>query len=127
MLRKIMTHERDLYFLIPTYRFRDVSATVEQYDEHFRRNHHAPKIIVFDDYNPIASEEYYPLLEQTKTHNDVYYVGLKEKEQFTAHLGRRHSCHFGARVALRFPCHWTTPRAARIGPQTSAYHEGRQE
>jgi hypothetical protein len=74
---------RDLYFVIPTYRLRDVGETVEAYDEHFWRNGHAPKIIVFDDSSPVAQEKYYPLLEQTRTHNDVYYVGPKEKEQFT--------------------------------------------
>jgi hypothetical protein len=82
-------HTRDLFFVIPTYRLRDVGETVEQYDEHFRRNGHAPKIIVFDDSSPVAQEKYYPLLEQTKTYNDVYYVGPKEKEQFTAYLSQR--------------------------------------
>src|SRR5271155_1721486 len=80
---------RDLYFVIPTYRPRDVGETVEAYDEHFWRNGHAPKIIVFDDSSPVAQEKYYPLLERTKTHNPVYYVGPKEKEQFTAYLSRR--------------------------------------
>ena len=31
-------HSRDLYFVIPTYRLRDVGDTVEQYDKHFRQN-----------------------------------------------------------------------------------------
>jgi hypothetical protein len=31
----------DLYFVIPTYRLRDVGETVEQYDEHFWRNGHS--------------------------------------------------------------------------------------
>ena len=80
---------KNLYFVIPTYRLRDVGETVEVYDEHFWRNGHAPKIIVFDDSSPVAQEKYYPLLEQTRTHNDVYYVGPKEKEQFTAYLSHR--------------------------------------
>jgi hypothetical protein len=84
-----MMNARDLYFVIPTYRLRDVGETVEAYDEHFWRNGHAPKIIVFDDSSPVAQEKYYPLLEQTRTHNDVYYVGPKEKEQFTAYLSHR--------------------------------------
>lgn len=79
----------DLYFVIPTYRLRDVGETVEQYDEHFRRNGHAPRMIVFDDSSPSAQEKYYPLLEQTRTHNDLYYVGPKEKDQFVAYLGQR--------------------------------------
>jgi hypothetical protein len=80
---------RDLYFVIPTYRLRDVGETVEAYDEHFWRNGHTPRIIVFDDSSPVAQEKYYPLLEQTRTHNDVYYVGPREKEQFTAYLSQR--------------------------------------
>jgi hypothetical protein len=80
---------RDLYFVIPTYRLRDVGETVEAYDEHFWRNGHAPKIIVFDDSSPSAQEKYYPLLEQTRTHSEVYYVGPREKEQFTTYLSQR--------------------------------------
>jgi hypothetical protein len=80
---------KDLYFVIPTYRLRDVGETVEAYDAHFWRNGHAPKIIVFDDSSPAAQEKYYPLLEQTRTHNDVYYVGPREKEQFTGYLSQR--------------------------------------
>ncbi|MBP3957108.1 hypothetical protein J8F10_17725 [Gemmata sp. G18] len=80
---------RDLYFVIPTYRLRDVGETVEAYDEHFRRNGHSPKIIVFDDSSPAAQEKYYPLLERTRTYNEVFYVGPREKEEFTAYLGKR--------------------------------------
>ena len=81
--------DKDLFFVIPTYRLHDVGETVELYDEHFWRNGHSVKMIVFDDSSPVAQEKYYPLLEQTRTHNDLYYVGPKEKEQFTAHLNRR--------------------------------------
>jgi hypothetical protein len=42
----------DLYFVIPTYRLREVGETVEQYDEHFWRNGHAVRMIVFDDSSP---------------------------------------------------------------------------
>jgi hypothetical protein len=79
----------DLYFVIPTYRLRDVGETVEQYDEHFRRNGHSVRIIVFDDSSPSNQEKYYPLLEQTRTYQDVYYVGPREKEQFITYLNRR--------------------------------------
>ena len=79
----------DLYFVIPTYRLRDVGETVEQYDEHFRRNGHSPTIIVCDDSSLAAQEKYYPLLEQTRTHADLYYVGPREKEQFISYLGGR--------------------------------------
>jgi hypothetical protein len=45
-------HDNELLFVIPTYRLRDVGATIEDYDEHFRRNGHSVKIIVFDDSSP---------------------------------------------------------------------------
>jgi hypothetical protein len=81
--------EPELYFVIPTYRLRDVGETVEQYDEHFRRNGHSVRMIVFDDSSPSSQAKYYPLLEQTKTHNELFYVGPREKEQFLAYLHKR--------------------------------------
>ena len=81
--------EKDLFFVIPTYRLREVGETVEHYDEHFWRNGHSVRMIVFDDSSPANQEKYYPLLEQTKTHNDLYYVGPREKEQFLAYLNQR--------------------------------------
>ena len=81
--------EKDLYFVIPTYRLRDVGETVEQYDEHFWRNGHSVRIIIFDDSSPSAQEKYYPLLEKTRTHNDVHYVGPREKEEFLGYLNGR--------------------------------------
>jgi hypothetical protein len=83
--------EKSLYFVIPTHRLREVGETVEKYDEHFWRNGHAVRMIVFDDSSPANQEKYYGLLEETSTHNDLYYVGPREKEQFLAHLnGRLH-------------------------------------
>jgi hypothetical protein len=79
----------DMTFVIPTYRLRDVGETVEQYDEHFWRNGHSVPILVFDDSSPVAQEKYYPLLEQTSTHNELFYVGPREKEQFLAYLNKR--------------------------------------
>jgi hypothetical protein len=81
--------ENDLFFVIPTYRLRDVGETVEHYDEHFWRNGHSVRIIVFDDSSPVNQEKYFPLLEQTKTHNELYYVGPREKELFLAYLNKR--------------------------------------
>lgn len=75
--------------MIPTCRLRDVGETVERYDEHFRRNGHSVRMIVFDDSSPSSQAKYYPVLEQTKTHNDLYYVGPREKEQFLAYLHKR--------------------------------------
>jgi hypothetical protein len=82
-------NDKELYFVIPTYRLRDVGETVEQYDEHFWRNGHAVRMIVFDDSSPANQEKYFSLLEQTHTHNDLYYVGPREKEQFVAYLNHR--------------------------------------
>jgi hypothetical protein len=81
--------QAELTFVIPTYRLRDVGEAVEQYDENFWRNGHAVPIVVFDDSSRVNEEKYYPLLEKTKTHNDVYYVGPREKEQFLAFLRKR--------------------------------------
>ena len=80
---------RDLTFVVPTYRLRDVGETVEQYDQHFWRNGHSVRIVVFDDSSPANQEKYFPVLEQTHTHNDLFYVGPREKEQFLAYLSGR--------------------------------------
>jgi hypothetical protein len=79
----------DLYFVIPTYRLRDVGETVKHFDEHFWRNGHSPKLIVCDDSSPVAQEKYYPLLEETSTHSELFYVGPREKEQFMSYLSHR--------------------------------------
>ncbi len=84
-----MQDEDDLCFAIPTYPLRDVGETVEQYDEHFWRNGHSPRIFVFDDSTPTNQEKYFPLLGQTKTHQDLFYVGPREKEQFLTYLNSR--------------------------------------
>jgi hypothetical protein len=79
----------ELIFVIPTYRLRDVAETVERYDDNFWRNGHSVKIVVFDDSSIANHEKYFPLLEQTRTVNDVYYVGPREKEQFVTFLTRK--------------------------------------
>src|SRR5664279_3008091 len=76
-------------FVVPTYRLRDVAETIEKYDEHFWSNGHSVKMMVFDDSSLANHEKYYPLLEQTRTVNDVYYVGPREKEQFIAFLNKK--------------------------------------
>jgi hypothetical protein len=81
--------QNEIFFVIPTYRLRDVGETVEQYDEHFWRNGQTVRMIVFDDSTPTTQEKYYPLLEQTRTHNELFYVGPKEKEKFLAYLNLR--------------------------------------
>ena len=46
-------------------------------------------MLVLDDSSPANQEKYYPLLEQTRTHNDLFYVGPKEKAHFLAFLNER--------------------------------------
>ena len=45
--------------------------------------------MVFGDSSPVNQQKYFPLLEQTATHQPVYYVGPREKEQFLAYLNGR--------------------------------------
>lgn len=81
--------DKRLCFVIPTYRLREVSETVAQYDDHFWRNGHSVPIVVFDDSSSVNHQKYFSLLENTPTHNELYYVGPKEKEQFIAYLNQR--------------------------------------
>jgi hypothetical protein len=85
----ISMQEKRLSFVIPTYRLREVGETVAHYDEHFWRNGHSVPIVVFDDSSPANHEKYFSLLEGTATHNELYYVGPKEKEQFIGYLNQR--------------------------------------
>lgn len=80
---------RNVSFVIPTYRLRDVGETVEHYDDHFWRNGQSARMIVFDDSTPTTQEKYFPLLEKTRTHTELLYVGPKEKEQFISYLNSR--------------------------------------
>ena len=76
-------------FAIPTNRLRDVAETVEIYDRHFWSNGHSVKIMIFDDSTVANHEKYYAKLEQTKTVNDLYYIGPHEKEAFIRFLNRK--------------------------------------
>jgi hypothetical protein len=76
-------------FVVPTYRLRDVAETMEVYDEHFWSNGHSVKMMVFDDSSLANHEKYFHRLEQTKTVNDLYYVGPREKEQFLSFLNKK--------------------------------------
>ena len=83
---KVMQHHcqclsDELSFVIPTYRLRDVGKTVEEYDQHFWQHGHSVRLMVFDDSAPAAQEKYYPFLGNTRTHQSVYYVGPREKDQ----------------------------------------------
>jgi hypothetical protein len=79
----------DILFAIPTYRLRDVAATVEAYDSNFWSNGHIAKLMIFDDSSLPNHEKYYKLIEQTHTANELYYVGPREKESFIDLLNRR--------------------------------------
>ena len=74
----------------PTYRLRDVNETVESYDRHFWKNGHSVRIVVFDDSISANQEKYFPLREKTHPHNELYYVGPREKEQFLNYLNGQH-------------------------------------
>ena len=76
-------------FTIPTYRLRDVGATIEAYDQHFHRNGHRLDLVVIDDSSTVNQQKYFPLLERTQTHNPLYYVGPKEKEHVLSLLFAR--------------------------------------
>jgi hypothetical protein len=76
-------------FVVPTYRLRDVGATIEAYDEHFWSNGHSVEMMVFDDSSLANHEKYFGRLEDTKTVNDLYYVGPREKEQFLSFLNKK--------------------------------------
>jgi hypothetical protein len=69
-------------FAVPTYRLRDVGETIERYDENFWRNGHAVPLVVFDDSSQATHEKYFATLEATRTHNDVFYVGPRQKAEF---------------------------------------------
>jgi len=66
-----------------------VGATIHEYDEHFWRNGHPLKMIVFDDSTQANVEKYLPSFEQTKTKSELHYVGPREKEQFIAYVNSR--------------------------------------
>jgi len=76
-------------FVVPSYRLRDVGATIEAYDEHFWSNGHSVKMMVFDDSSLPNHEKYFNRLANTKTVNDVFYVGPREKEQFLSFLNKK--------------------------------------
>ncbi len=59
-------------FVIPTYRLRDVTETIETYDEHFWSNGHAVKMIVLDDSSLANHEKYCSRLEHTKMTNELF-------------------------------------------------------
>ena len=81
--------DRNLHFVIPTYRLRDVGETVEAYDDNFRRSGQTAPIVVFDDSSLANHDKYYVALERTRTHNDLFYVGPAEKEQFVSYICKR--------------------------------------
>jgi hypothetical protein len=87
--RSLQMKTAETVFVIPTYRLRDVAETIETYDEHFWSNGHSVKMMVFDDSSLANHEKYFGRLEQTKTVNELYYVGPHEKEQFQSFLNKK--------------------------------------
>src|SRR3984885_5800568 len=82
-------NDPETYFVIPTHRLRDVSETIHDYDEHFWRNGHSPQMIIFDDSTPTNVDKYFSQLEQLKTRCDLFYVGPRQKEEFTTYVNSR--------------------------------------
>jgi hypothetical protein len=82
-------HDPETYFVIPTHRLRDVSETIHEYDEHFWRNGHSPRMIIFDDSTPTNVEKYFSYLDEMKTHSDLCYVGPRQKEEFITYVNSR--------------------------------------
>ncbi len=76
-------------FAIPTYRLRDVAEAIEAYDANFWRNGHTVNLMVFDNSSVANHEKYFPLLENTRTVNELYCVGPREKEEFLGVLNRK--------------------------------------
>jgi hypothetical protein len=83
------TIDTDLHFVIPTYRVRDVGETVEVYHANFRRDGQTAPITIFDDSSVANHNKYHTSLEHTKTHNELFYVGPHEKEQFVQYICHR--------------------------------------
>ncbi len=81
--------EPDLHFVIPTYRLRDVGEAVEAYDANFERSGQTAPIYVFDDSSVANHEKYFATLEETRTHNELWYIGPAEKEQFVSYICKR--------------------------------------
>ncbi|MBL8742484.1 MAG: hypothetical protein JNK04_15350 [Myxococcales bacterium] len=78
-----------LTFVVPTYRLRDVAQTVAEYDEHFYKHGQPIEIVVFDDSTSGAQDRYIQELEQQSTHNEVRYVGVREKAELVARVTDR--------------------------------------
>jgi hypothetical protein len=81
--------EPEPYFVIPTHRLREVGVTIHEYDEHFWRNGHSVKMIVFDDSTQANVDKYLPVFEQTSTRSELFYVGPREKEEFITYENSR--------------------------------------
>ena len=74
----------DLFFVVPTYRLRDVGETIKQYDEHFWRNGQSVRLLVLDDSSPANHEKYHPLLEQTRTIT-TFSMSARKKRRISSH------------------------------------------
>ena len=59
-----------------------MGETIELSDEHFRCNRHSPTLIVGDNISLVPHEKYCRSLKRTTTHNELYSVGSREREEF---------------------------------------------
>ena len=82
-------NEPESYFVVPTHRLRDVSQTIQEYDDHFWRNGHSPQIMVFDDSTPSNVDKYFSQLGELKTRSDLFYIGPQQKEEFLTYVNSR--------------------------------------
>ena len=77
-------NDPDLFFVVPTYRLRDVGETIKQYDEHFWRNGHSVRLLVLDDSSPANHDKYYPLLNKL-TPITTFSMSARKKRRISSH------------------------------------------
>ena len=83
--------EKDLSFVIPTYRLREVGETIEPCDDHFSRNGHSVPMVVFDDSSPANQENYYPLA-RTHSYSQVSCTASARKRKNSSSLISMSAC-----------------------------------
>jgi hypothetical protein len=70
-------------FVVPSYRLRDVGATIEAYDEHFWSNGHSVKMMVFDDSSLPNHEKYFNRLAIPKLSMTFFTLVLERRSNFS--------------------------------------------
>ena len=90
--------DKELSFVIPTYRPRDVRETIEQYDQHFWRNGHSVPIVAFDDLRLANQEKYFPSGRRREPTTSSTTWGHRERNEL-----------LGGAAAFLFPIEWPEP------------------